>query len=198
MDNNSATDKGGLGILKKHLRKLFGSNEEMDNSMCNKYEEICAAMEEYASQFPAQREDQKGFLEYADSARAKFVNDFWGLFPEGNQRVIAENLIICFDQMKERLSTAQRTCVWVGEFLSDLSKMITDESGYDVPFKEIPESYQKDFKSWTQEYKQQDWEEENWGKAWYNYQREYLKFIIGNKIESSCGASMRRKGRLHL
>lgn len=50
MDNKTATDKGGLGILKKHLRKLFCSNEEMDHSMCNKYEEICSAMEEYASQ----------------------------------------------------------------------------------------------------------------------------------------------------
>lgn len=49
MKNMSAED-----ILKKHLLPLYGnSEEELDNALCNHYEEITAAMEEY-TQFKAE------------------------------------------------------------------------------------------------------------------------------------------------
>ena len=37
-------------ILKKYLRPLFNTNEEMEETFCNKWDELEKAMDEYANQ----------------------------------------------------------------------------------------------------------------------------------------------------
>lgn len=42
--------KSKEGILRKYLLKIYNNEQEMDDNLCNHYEEIYAAMEEYRSQ----------------------------------------------------------------------------------------------------------------------------------------------------
>lgn len=52
---------------------------------------------------------------------------------------------------------------------------------YPSRWADIPTRYKEDFKSWTVEYKQQNWDD-NWKRAWEIYQREYIVFILDQKI----------------
>ena len=46
---------------------------------------------------------EKEFADYLKNARKEFVRKFWLMYPEAKQRVIAEDLLIAYDQMSERL-----------------------------------------------------------------------------------------------
>lgn len=46
---------------------------------------------------------EPSFLEFIQQSRNEFVKRFLELNPDARQRVIAENLLICFDQMHELL-----------------------------------------------------------------------------------------------
>lgn len=51
------------------------------------------------------RDEVDEFLEYARVERNEFVTKFWKMYPEAEQRVVAENLLITYDQLRERLRT---------------------------------------------------------------------------------------------
>lgn len=76
----------------------------------------------------------------------------------------------------------------VVKFLKELKIMIVEE-GTEWPsrWKDIPKKCQKDFKSWVNTYKQQDWGvehvgEDQWHIAWNNYHLQYVAFIIDKEI----------------
>lgn len=50
--------------------------------------------------------DDKKFLKYANWSREEFVKKYWELRPSVEERVIAEDLLICFDQLLLRWSEA--------------------------------------------------------------------------------------------
>lgn len=43
------------------------------------------------------------FDKYITATRDEFVRKFWDMYPNAEKRVVAEDLLICFDQMRERL-----------------------------------------------------------------------------------------------
>lgn len=68
------------------------------------------------------------------------------------------------------------------QLLKALQRMINEDgTPYSAPWKQIPKKYQKDFKSWIAEYKQQSWDG-MWEKGWFNYQYEYLRFLIDMRL----------------
>jgi hypothetical protein len=46
---------------------------------------------------------EKGFANYIKKARREFITKFWKMYPDVKNRVIAENILIAYDQMAERL-----------------------------------------------------------------------------------------------
>ena len=69
------------------------------------------------------------------------------------------------------------------DFLKALQQMINEHNTpFPAPWKQIPKAYQKDFKSWCIEYKQQTWDG-MWEKGWFNYHLEYIRFLINQEIE---------------
>lgn len=46
--------------------------------------------------------DKAEFFAYLDNERSQFVIKFWQLFPDVEQRVVAENLLLAFDQLRQR------------------------------------------------------------------------------------------------
>ncbi|OGM09201.1 hypothetical protein A2Z67_04645 [Candidatus Woesebacteria bacterium RBG_13_36_22] len=68
-------------------------------------------------------------------------------------------------------------------FLKALSRMINeDDTPFPALWKQVPKKYQKDFKSWCQEYKQQTWDR-MWEKGWFSYHLEYVRFIIEEELD---------------
>ncbi len=51
--------------------------------------------------------DAKEFDSYIQESRDEFVTKFWEQWPDAKERVTAENLLICFDQMRDRLLRLQ-------------------------------------------------------------------------------------------
>lgn len=51
--------------------------------------------------------DAKEFDDYVQESRNEFVTNFWKQWPNAKERVVAENLLICFDQMRDRLKNLQ-------------------------------------------------------------------------------------------
>ena len=48
---------------------------------------------------------EKEFADYVTNSRNEFVRKFWLMCPEAKQRVIAEDLLIAYDQITERFKT---------------------------------------------------------------------------------------------
>lgn len=68
------------------------------------------------------------------------------------------------------------------ELICDLKTLVHGE--YPPMFKDIPEKYQEDFKSWTGSAKQQQWDGA-WQRAWSVYNREYIHDLINTFIEEN-------------
>ena len=49
-------------------------------------------------------DDTEQFALYVHESRNKFVKDVWETCPDAKQRVVVEDILICFDQMHERLN----------------------------------------------------------------------------------------------
>jgi hypothetical protein len=56
----------------------------------------------------------------------------------------------------------------------------------DDAWQKLPDSIKKDFISWVHNEKQQDWtyggKEDQWWRAWQNYQQEYIVYLIEVRI----------------
>lgn len=48
---------------------------------------------------------------------------------------------------------------------------------YPAEWNSVPAIYQEDFKTWCQEYKQQEWGD-IWHRGWQNYHLEYLRSLL--------------------
>jgi len=74
------------------------------------------------------------------------------------------------------------------EFLKLLDILIRERgTEYQLEWKDVPTKIKSDFKSWVKTSKQQDWayedgDQKGWVKAWYIYQREYISFLINEKL----------------
>lgn len=74
------------------------------------------------------------------------------------------------------------------EFIADLKKLVSDTNvpDYAPAWDEIPQKYQDDFKAWSNEYKQQDWEGA-WQRGWDCYNREFVAYVIDRFILTQAG-----------
>ena len=45
---------------------------------------------------------EKEFADYVKNARKEFIAKFWKMYPDAKQRVIAENMLIAYEQMAEK------------------------------------------------------------------------------------------------
>lgn len=52
---------------------------------------------------PEDMNEHKEFIEWVKQERANFVTQYWEFYPTAKQRVIAENLLVAYDQMVESL-----------------------------------------------------------------------------------------------
>jgi hypothetical protein len=64
----------------------------------------------YGKETPAPGPD---FIEYMRQARNEFVKKVWEIWPDAKERVIAENLLICFDQMREKIKATSAPDEWI-------------------------------------------------------------------------------------
>jgi hypothetical protein len=55
--------------------------------------------------------DAEQFALYIHTSRNEFVKKFWEEYPNAKQRVMAEDLLICFDQMHERIINYEKQLV---------------------------------------------------------------------------------------
>src|SRR3990167_10172299 len=52
---------------------------------------------------------EEEFIEYCKNSREEFVTKFNGLYPEIKERVIAEDFLICFDQLFDKYQKLERS-----------------------------------------------------------------------------------------